>query len=485
MEPGEMVDLFHACDLEAMEALLDPCFLKSLSALGTRLHKEPPPRLVLAGAGTSGRLAYLLAERHRDALRRLGVELIPWIAGGPKALCLPVEGAEDDSLAAKRSLGNLLGDDGFFVGISCGLSAPAVAGGMAEAMTRGLGLAIFGTNEPRLARKDPFPGLPEGFFGVLQKAVERGDSFVLTPDTGPEALTGSSRMKGGTSTLVAFDVLFESLSEGNLGTQSLGNRIESLRSLVKESFSLNRSSLVDALRAAGKALREGGQVLYWGKGEAGLAGVLDASECTPTFGAEPNQVRAYLEEGWGAYRCLDEDQRKKLTASFPLRMSPALIGSGEKPLFALLLGGAHPPSSLSNSLEKWDVSLLRVDLADLLPTKLFLNSLSTGAFVLAGKVYQNRMIDLQLSNSKLFQRAQRIVADLAGVPQSEALRSIVGAIHGVYPPSVALLRLPVEAHLQIKAHRVVPTAVLLARGLDLAEAKQRLEKEPRVGLLME
>ena len=489
MEPEEMVDLFHSCDMEAMDALLEPNFLENLGALGKRLLYQPPSRLVLAGAGTSGRLAYLLSERHGAALRKLGIRVFPWIAGGAQALCLPVEGAEDDSLGAKEALGGLLGDDGFFVGISCGLSAPAVAGGLAAALERGLGIAVFGTNEARLARKDPFPGLPEGFFGVLRQTEERGDCFLLTPDTGPEALTGSSRMKGGTSTLVAFDVLFAALVEGEFEVDALREKLHVQRALVLESFAQNREVLVASLRAAGEALRGGGQVLYLGKGDAGLAGVLDASECPPTFGAEPEQVRAYLEEGWDAYRGLDEGERLKLEASLPLRATSALVrevgtrGAGT-PSLALFLGGAVVPKALEEQSQGENLVRLSLEQRDLLSSKLFLNALSTGAFVLAGKVYQNRMIDLQLSNSKLFQRAQRIVVDIVGVPQSEALRAIVGAIHGTYPPPLDLLRLPVEAHLQVKAKRVVPTSILLAKGLDLSEALQRLDQEPRIGQLI-
>lgn len=480
MEPAEMVELFHACDLEALDALFAPIFLQKLSALGKRLQKHPPSRLVLAGAGTSGRLAYLLADRHRAALARRGIRLLPWIAGGAKALCLPVEGAEDDSLRAKRDLAERLGEEGFFVGISCGLSAPAVAGGMAAALERGLGIAVFGTNEERLARKDSFPGLPQGFHGVLEEARERGDFFALTPDTGPEVLTGSSRMKGGTATLVCFDALFSSLAEGALEPESLEEKLREGRRLVVESFGSLRGELVRSLDLAGRALRGGGQVLYLGRGEPGLAGVLDASECPPTFGAEFDQVRAYLTEGWGAFGSLDASERIALEASLPLQPREMALRDPSKPLLVLALGGAELPPTLSERLGGEMQDLVEVDTGGLLCSKLFLNALSTGAFVQAGKVYQNRMIDLQLSNSKLFLRAQRIVVDLLGVPDSEALRAIVGAIHGIYPPPVNLLRLPVEAHLKVPARRVVPTAVLLAKGYSLPEARRRLEQEPRI-----
>jgi N-acetylmuramic acid 6-phosphate (MurNAc-6-P) etherase len=484
MEPDEMVDLFHACDLEAVDALLAPNFLKSLGNLGKRLLKGSSP-LVIAGAGTSGRLAYLLVERHWEALRELGISMVPWIAGGAKALCLPVEGAEDDSLGAKKSIAALLGRNGFYLGISCGLSAPAVAGGMAAALEADLGVAVFGTNEVSLARKDPFPGLSQGFFGVLKEAEGRGDSFLLTPDTGPEPLTGSSRMKGGTATWLALDVLFEALVSRELGVDSLEERIRGRKNLIVKSFTSHKETLVGSLRMAGKALREGGQVLYLGRGEAGLAGVLDASECPPTFGADPDQVRAYLDEGWAAFRFLDDLERDRLRASLPLSPKGLAIRGDGRPVLALLMGGGQSCNSLKEKSPDENFQTVLLKTRDLLSTKLFLNALSTGAFVLAGKVYQNRMIDLQLSNSKLFQRAQRIVVDLVGVPQGEAFRALVGAIHGVFPPPVDLLRIPIEAHLQVSGTRVVPTAVLLAKGLELGEAKRRLDQEPRLRRLME
>ncbi len=113
--------------------------------------------------------------------------------------------------------------------------------------------------------------------------------------------------------------------------------------------------------------------------------------------------------------------------------------------------------------------------------KLFLNLLSTGAHVLAGKVYGNRMVDVRISNSKLFERALRIVEDISGAGREKALEALVGAVHGTDRPPRELLEAPPEVHVRAAAsrERVVPLAVLVAaRGLSLDRARALLEEKP-------
>jgi hypothetical protein len=117
---------------------------------------------------------------------------------------------------------------------------------------------------------------------------------------------------------------------------------------------------------------------------------------------------------------------------------------------------------------------------DFLTAKLALNAVSTGGFARAGKVWENRMIDLIVSNAKLFDRGLRIVRDLTGVSDDAALRALVAALWLEDPPAVARLRLPVELHVGQARPGVVPLAILLARGVCLDAARAALAREPIV-----
>lgn len=465
MGPGQLAELFRDSCRELLERLGEGALLREAERLVHRLRTRPPDTLVLAGAGTSGRIAWLIARKHADRLMELSIRLEPWIAGGARALRFSIEGAEDDSLAARDSLGRLLSEESFFFGISCGLSAPCVAAGLVEALERGLGASVFGTNSLEEARAEPSPGIEGGFRGALTALLERGDVYLVTPDLGPELLTGSSRLKGGSATWLLVDGILSAL--GGSADTDLRARFQSE---LRRAHEATRSfDLAAAIQRAASSLRSGGRVFYLGSGEAGLAGLLDASECVPTFGARREQVQAFVSGGWASLLG-ETPEAEELEAREPLDLEAFSRGVSLGPndtVFAL--GGGSP-----------ERDAVEVPTEDLLSTKLLLNAVSTGAFARAGKVYGNLMIDLVISNTKLFERASRIVAELAGVPAAEAKRSLVAALHDEDPPSLDLLRLPVEEHIGRARSRVVPRAILHAAGLDLDQATEALEREPVV-----
>ena len=119
--------------------------------------------------------------------------------------------------------------------------------------------------------------------------------------------------------------------------------------------------------------------------------------------------------------------------------------------------------------------------------KLTLNAISTGAFVVYGKIYGNRMIDVRLSNNKLVHRAIAIVQDVAQVSLEEAREAIWRAI---YRQDKKQIHETVDEDTPISEHvaaasrvdRVVPVAVLLARNLcaTVEEALSRIDKTPKL-----
>lgn len=197
-----------------------------------------------------------------------------------------------------------------------------------------------------------------------------------------------------------------------------------------------------AIEAAGAAIRNGGRLIYLGAGTSGRLGVLDASECPPTFGVSPSTVIGVMAGGMsalvdaaegvedstcGAARQLDE------LGVGPMDLVVGLAASGRTPYVvygirhARLRGSKTVAIACTKSSEigvEADISIemspgpevltgstrLKAGTAE----KMVLNMISTGAMVLVGKTYQNLMVDLVQSNDKLRARARRIVMSATG-----------------------------------------------------------------------
>jgi N-acetylmuramic acid 6-phosphate etherase len=195
-------------------------------------------------------------------------------------------------------------------------------------------------------------------------------------------------------------------------------------------------------------LGRGGRLIYCGAGTSGRLGVLDASECPPTFQSNPDQVVGLIAGGQGAmFRAVEgaEDSTKlgqvdlealHLTATDVVcgiassGRTPYVIGSVRyaRKLGAFTLGVVCTPDS---ELEK-EVDLViapavgpevltgSTRLKAGTATKLVLNTLTTGAMVRLGKSFGNLMVDLKATNTKLVARANRIVRSITGLDESAA-----------------------------------------------------------------
>ncbi len=229
------------------------------------------------------------------------------------------------------------------------------------------------------------------------------------------------------------------------------------------------------------SLERGGSLIYIGAGTSGRLGVLDASECPPTFHTPPDLVRAVIAGGDAALRRSiegAEDDRaagvRDLTAS-GLSPSDAVVGisaSGRTPyvLAALAHAGVIGATTASISCTadselsrtvKFPIEVpvgpeivagstrLRAGTA----TKLVLNMLSTATMIRLGYTYRGLMVNVQPTNSKLEDRARRIIQQLAQVPFDRA------------------------SELLNQAGRSVPVAIVMERRhVGRAEAEQLLAK---------
>lgn len=195
-------------------------------------------------------------------------------------------------------------------------------------------------------------------------------------------------------------------------------------------------------------LAEGGRLFYTGAGTSGRLGVLDASECPPTFNTPPELVQGLIAGGDGALRRSvekaedDPEQGRKDLEERGFGSGDALVGiaaSGRTPyvlgglrharaLGALTIGLSCTPQSEVAAAAGIAITptpgpeiltgstRLRAGTA----TKLVLNMLSTGVMVRLGYVYGNLMVNVQPTNGKLVDRARRIISSIAGVSYDEA-----------------------------------------------------------------
>jgi N-acetylmuramic acid 6-phosphate etherase len=199
-------------------------------------------------------------------------------------------------------------------------------------------------------------------------------------------------------------------------------------------------------------LREGGRLFYIGTGTSGRLGVLDASECPPTFGVSPDLVQGVIAGGYGAcYRAVEASEDDATAAQVDLeqrgfRNGDVLVGiaaSGRTPYtvgavtYARSLGAftvsitCVPDSPITQVAE---VSIVPVVGPEVVTgstrlkagtaQKMVLNMLSTAALVKLGYVSGNRMSNLQARNSKLRARAVRILMSESGMDEVNAERAL-------------------------------------------------------------
>ena len=205
-----------------------------------------------------------------------------------------------------------------------------------------------------------------------------------------------------------------------------------------------------------KRIRRGGRLIYVGAGTSGRLGVLDAAECPPTFGTEPDLVRGVIAGGAEALVMSregaedDEDAARVAIRDVGVRPTDFVLGiaaSGSTPFVRAALEEARrcgagigllsctpPPDDLGRLADVMVTPLVDPEviagstrMKAGTATKLVLNTLTTGVMVRLGKVYRNLMVDLQAGSRKLVDRSIRIVREACGVDEEEARRLLLAA----------------------------------------------------------
>lgn len=264
-----------------------------------------------------------------------------------------------------------------------------------------------------------------------------------------------------------------------LSTIDIVRKINEEDQIVARAVEDESANIARAIDIIAKQFLVGGKLYYFGAGTSGRLGVLDASECPPTFGVSPDLVTGIIAGGDKALRLAVEGAED----NFDLGVEDAQVLTKDD--VCVVISASGNPKYLLGVLSYAEkigcktIALTCNHKAAILEEvglgicvevgpeviagssrmkagtaqKMVLNMLSTGAMIKVGKTYENFMIDLMPTNEKLKDRAIRIVSEIAGVNASTALKTLL------------------EADWSVK------TAILMIQcNIDKEQAKEQLRK---------
>lgn len=197
------------------------------------------------------------------------------------------------------------------------------------------------------------------------------------------------------------------------------------------------------------ALKNGGRLLYFGAGTSGRTGVIDAAECPPTFGTLPEMIQGFIAGGKEAmFRAQEgaedlEENGEKDVISISVNSKDVVCGIAASKRTPYVVGAVKKAKALGaktlfvtcNPRNKFNIPGVDVAICPYVgpevimgstrmksgtAQKLVLNMLTTASMIRLGKVYKNMMIDLQLTNKKLIERAKRIIMTITDISYESA-----------------------------------------------------------------
>lgn len=240
-----------------------------------------------------------------------------------------------------------------------------------------------------------------------------------------------------------------------LSTLEMLERINDEDATVHLAVQSQLSQIALAVDAIAERFRRGGRLIYIGAGTSGRLGILDASECLPTFGVSAEMVFGIIAGGeravTRAIEGAEDDAEAGAAAMDTANIGPndAVVGmsaSGGAPYVRAAMARARELGAVTISIatakdaklsKDVDIPIEAVVGAEVLTgstrmksgtaQKLICNMLSTGAMIKIGKTYGNRMVDVQATNKKLVDRSTRLIQDLGQVERAEAEKLLAEA----------------------------------------------------------
>jgi N-acetylmuramic acid 6-phosphate etherase len=245
-----------------------------------------------------------------------------------------------------------------------------------------------------------------------------------------------------------------------------------------------RSDIAAIIGFVEAAFRARGRLVYVGAGTSGRLGVLDAAECPPTFGTQPDMVIAVIAGGATALvrsvEGAEDDVNAGIAAMDERRVSGndvvvGIAASGTTPYVRAALGRAQALGARTALVTCSDPPALLRDTCDAVvfvpvgpevvtgstrmkagtATKLVLNSITTGAMIRLGKTYGNLMVDLRAWNDKLIDRSRRILMETTGLDR-HAASDVITRADGQIKRAIVMARRGVsreEADRLLEAHQ--------------------------------
>lgn len=262
---------------------------------------------------------------------------------------------------------------------------------------------------------------------------------------------------------------------------------------VADAVATQRLPIARAITLVEEALRGGGRLVYVGAGTSGRLGILDASECPPTFGTAPEMVQGLIAGGPDAVfrsregaedlpengvRAMDE------VAIGPGDVVVGIAASGSTPFVhgaldraaargarTVVIACTPPRDDLA---ERADVAIIAVTGPEVVTgstrlkagtaTKMILNMLTTGAMVRLGKTCGNLMVDLQATNAKLRDRSERILMETCDLPRAGA-RNLLDAAGGHVKTAIVMHHIGVSR--EEAARRLAAASGVIRRVVPL------------------
>jgi N-acetylmuramic acid 6-phosphate etherase len=259
---------------------------------------------------------------------------------------------------------------------------------------------------------------------------------------------------------------------------------------------LEKTAIAQSITLIAEAISRGGRLFYVGAGTSGRLGVLDAAECPPTFCSDPELIQGILAGGMNAMvrssEALEDREDDGASAIAERNISDRDV------VFGITAGGTTPyvHGALRAAKQRgaktiffccvppdqfpiqYDIEIRPLVGAEILTgstrlkagtaTKLVLNTISTGVMVQLGKVYGNRMIDVSVTNSKLEDRAVRIICDLTSISREDAVTLLEQSGRKV---KLALLMHWAEVDRATGAQMLQVSQDNLSKALDTAQIK--------------
>ena len=225
---------------------------------------------------------------------------------------------------------------------------------------------------------------------------------------------------------------------------------------VADAVATQKHVIAEAIGIAEDCFRRGGRLVYAGAGTSGRLGVLDASECPPTFGVDFDMVIGLIAGGYDALLraqegaedspeggARDVDRLELGERDFLIGIAAsggtpyvrgALTRARERGVRTAILACTPPPAAVRDVA---DLAIVPITGPEVVTgstrmkagtaTKLVLNMITTGAMIRIGKTYGNLMVDLRATNAKLRDRSERIIVEVTGVDRAEAKRLLAAA----------------------------------------------------------